>query len=104
MSSSPKTEQGQNFFPDFALRRPRSLAKTQLLRARHECTVNKSTISTEMTGKPDVEKIWTEALKNLRTILNPDIFNLWFSSIRALDIVDGTILLEVPNDFVSGSR
>jgi chromosomal replication initiator protein len=52
-----------------------------------------------MTGKPDVEKIWTEALKNLRTILNPDIFNLWFSSIRALDIVDGTILLEVPNDF-----
>jgi len=52
-----------------------------------------------MTGKPDVEKIWSEALKNLRTILNPDIFNLWFSSIRALDIVDGTILLEVPNDF-----
>ena len=52
-----------------------------------------------MTGKPDVEKIWSEALKNLRTILNPDIFNLWFSSIRALDLTDGVIVLEVPNDF-----
>src|ERR1041385_3445060 len=99
VSSFPKNGGEQNNFPGFGLRPVSSLAKTQLLRARHECTVNKSTISTEMTGKPDVEKIWTDALKNLRTILNPDIFNLWFSSIRALDIVDGTILLEVPNDF-----
>jgi chromosomal replication initiator protein len=92
-------ESEQNDFQDFGLRRSGSLAKTQPLRARHECTVNKSPLSTEMTGKPDVEKIWAEALKNLRTILNPDIFNLWFSSIRALDIADGVIVLEVPNDF-----
>jgi len=89
----------QNKFQDFGLRRHGSLAKTQELRARHECTVNKSLLPTEMTGKPDVDKIWAEALKNLRTILNPDIFNLWFSSIRALDIADGVIVLEVPNDF-----
>src|SRR3954462_5265593 len=89
----------QNKFQDFGLRRSGSLAKTKSLRARHECTVNKSPLSTEMTGKPDVEKIWAEALKNLRGILNPDIFNLWFSSIRALDIADGAIMLEVPNDF-----
>jgi chromosomal replication initiator protein len=52
-----------------------------------------------MTGKPDVEKIWADALKNLRSILNPDIFDLWFSSIRGLEIADGSIVLEVPNDF-----
>jgi chromosomal replication initiator protein len=52
-----------------------------------------------MTGKPDVEKIWTDALKNLRSILNPDIFDLWFSSIRGLEIADGAVVLEVPNDF-----
>jgi chromosomal replication initiator protein len=52
-----------------------------------------------MTGKTDVEKIWADALKNLRGILNPDIFNLWFSSIRGLEIVDGAMVLEVPNDF-----
>jgi chromosomal replication initiator protein len=52
-----------------------------------------------MTGKPDVEKIWTDSLRNLRSILNPDIFNLWFSSIRGLEIADGAITLEVPNDF-----
>src|SRR5215212_2717785 len=99
VSSSSKTNHAQNVFQDFGLRPTRSLAKTQPLRARHECTVNKSPLSTEMTGKPDVEKIWADSLKNLRAILNPDIFNLWSSSIRALDIVDGTIILEVPNDF-----
>ena len=52
-----------------------------------------------MAGKPDVEKIWTDALKNLRSILNPDIFNLWFGSIRGLEIADGAIILQVPNDF-----
>jgi chromosomal replication initiator protein len=89
----------QKVFPGFGLRRVGSTATTHELRARHASTVNKSPISTEMTGKPDVEKIWTDALKNLRTILNPDIFNLWFSSIRGREITDGAITLEVPNDF-----
>ncbi len=35
----------------------------------------------------------------LRTILNQDIFNLWFSSIRATEISNGHMTLEVPNDF-----
>jgi chromosomal replication initiator protein len=99
VSLSLKQEAAQNNFPGFGLRRVGSAAKTQELRARHECTVNKSPIFTEMTGKPDVEKIWTDALKNLRSILNPDIFNLWFSSIRGREITDGAITLEVPNDF-----
>lgn len=52
-----------------------------------------------MTGKPDAERVWSSALTMLRSILNPDIFNLWFSSIRAAQISDGAIVLEVPNDF-----
>src|SRR5688572_17660580 len=99
LSPCPEMEHDENFFTGFGLPTAGSIATTQLLRARHACTVNKSQISTEMTGKPDVEKIWTDSLKNLRSILNPDIFNLWFSSIRGLEIADGAIVLEVPNDF-----
>src|SRR5687767_3817327 len=99
VSPALKAQDAQKNFPGFGLRRVGSAAKTQELRARHEPTVNKSPIFTEMTAKPDVEKIWTDALKNLRTILNPDIFNLWFSSIRGREIADGAITLEVPNDF-----
>src|SRR4051812_49357362 len=52
-----------------------------------------------MSGKPDAEKIWTSALNLLRSMLNPDIFNLWFSPIRAVEVSGGALLLEVPNDF-----
>jgi chromosomal replication initiator protein len=92
-------EAGKKIFQDFGLRPPSSIATTPLLRARHECTVNKSPNFTEMTGKPDVEKIWADALKNLRSILNPDIFNLWFHPIRPVEVIDGAMILEVPNDF-----
>src|SRR5689334_15865618 len=92
VSSYGKNSEDTNFFADFRLRQSGSAAKTPLLRARHECTVNKSPIFTEMTGKPDVEKIWAAALKNLRSLLNPDIFDLWFSSIRGLELADGSIV------------
>jgi chromosomal replication initiator protein len=52
-----------------------------------------------MSDKNDAAKIWSGALTLLRSILNPDIFNLWFSSIHAIDISDGALILEVPNDF-----
>src|SRR5689334_7829970 len=52
-----------------------------------------------MSGKNDAEKIWSGALNLLGSMLNPDIFNLWFSSIRAQEIKDGALVLEVPNDF-----
>jgi chromosomal replication initiator protein len=52
-----------------------------------------------MTCKVDVEKTWAQALAMLRTILNQEIYNLWFTPIRAVEIKDGAVLLEVPNDF-----
>jgi chromosomal replication initiator protein len=43
--------------------------------------------------------IWNEAQERLRTMLNPDIYNLWFAPLRPLTIDEGSITLEVANDF-----
>lgn len=46
-----------------------------------------------------VEKIWVAAQQQLRTMLTPDIYNLWFAPLR-LGAADGnTVVLEVANDF-----
>ena len=45
------------------------------------------------------EKLWNAAQQTLRSLLNQDIYNLWFSPIKAISLDKGTILLEVPNDF-----
>jgi chromosomal replication initiator protein len=46
-----------------------------------------------------VEKTWAAAQELLRTMLNPDIYHLWFAPIRA-GALDGEYLtLEVANDF-----
>lgn len=46
-----------------------------------------------------VEKIWFAAQELLRTMLNPDIYNLWFRPIRATGMEKDLITLEVANDF-----
>jgi chromosomal replication initiator protein len=45
------------------------------------------------------EKIWGEAQQLLRTILNTDIFNLWFLPIKAVALEGETLVVEVANDF-----
>lgn len=45
------------------------------------------------------ENIWPAAQKALRTMLNPDIYNLWFHPVRAVGLEDETIFLEVANEF-----
>jgi chromosomal replication initiator protein len=45
------------------------------------------------------EKIWVGAQQVLRTMLNADIYNLWFQPIRAASLEKETITLEVANDF-----
>lgn len=45
------------------------------------------------------EKIWGSAQELLRTMLNPDIYNLWFAPIRATLIEGDLMTLEVANDF-----
>src|SRR4030095_17082980 len=45
------------------------------------------------------EKVWTSAQNLLRTVLNPDIFNLWFASIEIVQIEEDTMVLKVANDF-----
>jgi chromosomal replication initiator protein len=45
------------------------------------------------------EKIWLTAQQSLRSMLNPDIYNLWFAPTKALAMEADTIVLEVPNDF-----
>jgi chromosomal replication initiator protein len=44
-------------------------------------------------------KIWSCSQELLRTILNPDIFNLWFAPLKAIASDNESITLEVANDF-----
>ncbi|MFO1498806.1 MAG: chromosomal replication initiator protein DnaA [Verrucomicrobiota bacterium] len=45
------------------------------------------------------EKIWVAAQELLRTMLNADIYNLWFAPIQAAGMEHDTITLAVANDF-----
>jgi chromosomal replication initiator protein len=45
------------------------------------------------------EKIWGAAQHVLRTLLNGEIYNLWFAPLRAVDMDAEAITLEVANDF-----
>src|SRR6266705_1550895 len=45
------------------------------------------------------EKIWASAQQMLRTMLNSDIYNLWFAAVRARALEGEQITLEVANDF-----
>src|SRR4051812_45162991 len=45
------------------------------------------------------DNIWNSALELLRSMLNADIFNLWFAPIRVRSLEEEEIVLEVANDF-----
>ncbi len=45
------------------------------------------------------EKMWLAAQQLLRTMLNADIYNLWFHPIKAVALEGETLTLEVANDF-----
>jgi chromosomal replication initiator protein len=45
------------------------------------------------------EKLWISAQDSLRSLLNPDIYNLWFAPLRASSIEADSLTLEVANDF-----
>jgi chromosomal replication initiator protein len=51
------------------------------------------------TMQPSAEKIWGAAQQLLRTMLNTDIFNLWFLPLKATSLENDTLTLEVANDF-----
>src|SRR5216117_1061157 len=72
---------------------------TSLSQAR----VNKSTEIGPNARNPvmpvTVESVWPAAREMLRTMLNPDIFNLWFAPIRATALEGDHLTLEVGNDF-----
>jgi chromosomal replication initiator protein len=45
------------------------------------------------------EKVWKSSQKRLKEVLSTDIFDLWFKPVKALEIDDQRICLEVANDF-----
>jgi len=49
--------------------------------------------------QPSAEKIWGAAQQQLRSMLSPDTFNLWFAPLKAVDIDQNTLVLDVANDF-----
>jgi len=46
-----------------------------------------------------VDKIWTKTTKQIRTLLNSETYNLWFSAVQPLSVNQSSITLEVPNEF-----
>lgn len=64
--------------------------------------VNKPAFSTESaknTMQSSAATIWSTAQGTLRSLLNHDIYNLWFAPIAADAIEDDAIVLRVANDF-----
>jgi chromosomal replication initiator protein len=49
--------------------------------------------------EPSAAKLWASAQQLLRTMLNAEIYNLWFAPVRATNINSEVLTLEVPNDF-----
>lgn len=45
------------------------------------------------------QKIWASAQEHLRTMLNPEIFHLWFEPLQAIAIEGDLLTLQVANDF-----
>ena len=46
-----------------------------------------------------VDKIWTQTTDQIRTLLNTETYNLWFSSVQPVSLNQSSITLEVPNEF-----
>ncbi len=44
-------------------------------------------------------KVWAAAQAILREKLSPDIFKLWFAGVKAREVQEDRVTLEVPNDF-----
>jgi chromosomal replication initiator protein len=49
--------------------------------------------------QPTVDKIWTQTTDQIRTLLNTETYNLWFSSVQPVSLNQSSITLEVPNEF-----
>ena len=45
------------------------------------------------------DKLWSKTQKQIRNLLNDDIYDMWFSSVRPASISQSSITLEVPNEF-----
>lgn len=56
-------------------------------------------VGIQVETQSSAESIWAIAQNLLRTLLNGDIYKLWFSSIEAVDLADEHIHLKVANDF-----
>jgi chromosomal replication initiator protein len=56
-------------------------------------------VALENTMQLTADSIWLSAQQLLRSMLNSDIYNLWFQPIKAVSLEDDVIQLEVANDF-----
>jgi chromosomal replication initiator protein len=45
------------------------------------------------------ERIWSDARNVLKTILNSDIYNLWFAPLNVANLEGDTLVIQVANDF-----
>lgn len=73
------------------------LAEIQEFSAAFPSSVNK--VNARIRMQASAEKIWSHAQQLLRTMLNTDIYTLWFLPIRAKTLDEDVMTLEVANDF-----
>jgi chromosomal replication initiator protein len=56
-------------------------------------------VNEDIIREDSVGKVWASAQAQLRSMLNADIYNLWFAPIRALAARADSLILEVANEF-----
>ena len=60
-------------------------------------TETNSLLSSRM--NTSTEEIWTQAKETLQSMVNPDLFNLWFDPIQLVSIEKSKATLVAPNEF-----
>lgn len=77
----------------------RKLLAKRGLQTGYKMAVNKTVDNAGSTLQLSPQLIWASAQETLRGILSPDIYNLWFAPLRAVDSPENVLRLEVANDF-----
>ncbi len=50
---------------------------------------------------PSADSVWSDAVDVLRGMLKPEIFNMWFAPLRPVNLANGVMELESPDDFAA---
>jgi chromosomal replication initiator protein len=64
-----------------------------------QSSVNKSGMTIAPTAEISTDKIWAKTQGTLRSILHPELYQMWFATLRAVSFESEVLTLEAANDF-----